>query len=50
MASAWLLIFTLQPLLVHQEFLLSSLMLATGPRDQNSAPCSPCLSPNLPTP
>ena len=33
---------TLQPLLVHQEFFFSSLMLAMGPRVLNSAPCSPC--------
>ena len=33
---------TLQPLLVHQGFFLSSLMLAMGPRVLNSAPYSPC--------
>ena len=29
---------TLQPLLIHQGFFFSSLMLATGPRVLNSAP------------
>ena len=34
--------YTLQPLLVHQEFFSFSLMHSICPRDLNFAPCNPC--------